>query len=196
MTPSPCGFLVALPSFPPVTHVISMPWPHLQPPPCHLPSLCGLEHSYAYGHVNGACAITGGVFYTPPAGVPAYPGYSGAYFFLDYCAQWIRCLTFPNGPNAAPVMAPFASSLSGLLVGLAVSPVDGALYYLSYSTDTVHKIQFSGAPTVVTNPRGLSGVPPSAPPPPACVGGPCMSIHSCPCVCTPFCHLLCWQAAA
>lgn len=111
---------------------------------------------YAYGHVDGACAITGGVFYTPPAGVPAYPGYSGAYFFLDYCAQWIRCLTFPNGPNAAPVMAPFASSLSGLLVGLAVSPVDGALYYLSYSTDTVHKIQFSGAPTVVTNPRGLS----------------------------------------
>ena len=46
---------------------------------------------YAYDHAGGACAITGGAFYTPPtAQFPA--DYLDDYFFADYCGGWIRKL--------------------------------------------------------------------------------------------------------
>jgi glucose/arabinose dehydrogenase len=46
---------------------------------------------YAYNHSGGACAISGGAFYSPLT--PQFPSdYSRDYFFADYCGGWIRRL--------------------------------------------------------------------------------------------------------
>ena len=45
---------------------------------------------------TGGCAITGGVFYNPPA-VQFPASYVGRYFFADFCSGWIEYLTRPMG---------------------------------------------------------------------------------------------------
>ena len=87
---------------------------------------------YAYGHgsiesgdSSLGCAITGGDFYNPNT-VQFPSGYSGKYFFLDFCNGWIHVFD----PLSHSVSS-FASDITGQnAVGLTVG-TDGSLYYLS-----------------------------------------------------------------
>lgn len=98
---------------------------------------------HAYGHVDGACAITGGTFYEPA--VLAFPSwYFGQYFFADFCGNWIRRYNPQNGAVAA-----FATGVRGP-VDLGVGP-DGALYYLARRAGYVGRIARDAAqPPVIT----------------------------------------------
>ncbi len=84
-------------------------------------------YTYAHGPVTSdtmGCAITGGTFYDPVS--PLYPKqYFGQYFFIDYCAGWMRILN----PETHAV-EPFGRQLASSPVSLEVGP-DGKLYYLS-----------------------------------------------------------------
>jgi glucose/arabinose dehydrogenase len=95
---------------------------------------------HAYGHSDGACAITGAAFYAPAIQFPS--GYEGDYFFADYCAGWIRKLD----PYSGNLIAAFASGIS-FPVDLKVAG-DGALYYLARgtgaSTGVVYRIAWVG----------------------------------------------------
>ena len=102
---------------------------------------------YAYGHVDAACAITGGAFYE--SDVLAFPAkYYGQYFFADFCAGWIKRLNPQTGTVtsfAAGVVAP---------VDLKVGP-DGALYYLARQVGRVGRISYvtSKSPAIGFNRR-------------------------------------------
>jgi glucose/arabinose dehydrogenase len=94
---------------------------------------------FQYGHSGttpAGRAITGGVFYNPPA--PQFPAsYSGRYFFCDYVAGFIYTLD-PAAPGAA---TPFLDGAVGP-VDLQVGP-DGALYYLGRSGNAgVYRVSF------------------------------------------------------
>jgi glucose/arabinose dehydrogenase len=119
-----------------------------------------------YGHGTGptvGCAITGGTFYNPAANqFPA--GYTGTYFFADYCSGWIRRLDPGNG-NA---VTDFASGINSP-VDLLVVP-DGSLLYLARGDGAVYRVIasppldfFTLAPCRVLDTRGgsalASGVP-------------------------------------
>jgi glucose/arabinose dehydrogenase len=101
---------------------------------------------YAYTHSNGACAITGGAFYSPLSN--RFPGdYFNDYFFADYCAGWIRKLD-----TAGNTVVTFATGLS-FPVGLEVAD-DGSVYYLTRgtgaSTGAVYRITYGSAPPTIT----------------------------------------------
>ena len=104
---------------------------------------------YSYDHSQG-CAITGGVFYSPP--VVSFPsGYDGLYFFADFCGNWIRVID-PDAPpanNGAPIFASSISSPVDLRVG-----ADGSLYYLARGSGAVGRIQYvaNTPPTVTQDP--------------------------------------------
>lgn len=84
---------------------------------------------YSYAHVGGACAITGGAFYSPAA--PQFPQrFFGRYFFADFCSGQIRSIN-PASPGAAEE---FASAI-GNPIALTVTP-NGALYYLARNQKT------------------------------------------------------------
>jgi glucose/arabinose dehydrogenase len=103
-----------------------------------------------YGHVGGACAITGGAFYDPSVG--QFPAdYLSDYFFADYCAGWIRKLD----PAAGNTVSGFATGISSP-VDLKVSD-DGSLYYLARGTGSttgvVYRIDYgASAPAITTHP--------------------------------------------
>jgi glucose/arabinose dehydrogenase len=115
---------------------------------------------YAYDHSAGACAITGGAFYSPLT--QQFPAsYVGDYFFADYCAGWIRKLD----PAAGNSVVSFASGMA-FPVDLKVSD-DGSLYYLARgagaSTGVVYRIQYNTeTPTVTAHPANQT-VAPGAP---------------------------------
>jgi glucose/arabinose dehydrogenase len=97
---------------------------------------------FAYGHGSGStlgCAITGGTFYNPTAS--QYPGgYTGVYFFSDYCSGWIRKLD----PASGNTVSGFATAISSA-VDLKVGD-DGLIYYLTRgSGGAVYKILYSAA---------------------------------------------------
>jgi glucose/arabinose dehydrogenase len=105
---------------------------------------------YAYNHSGGACAITGGAFYSPLT-IRFPSGYSNDYFFADYCAGWIRKLD----PAAGNSVVTFATGISSP-VDLKVSD-DGGLYYLARGTGSntgaVYRIDYgSAAPSITTHP--------------------------------------------
>lgn len=108
---------------------------------------------YTYQHGSGSglgCAITGGTFFNPAS--TNYPAqYSGNYFFLDYCGNWIDKLTL-NGSMA--MRSQFASSIAGSPVCMATGP-DGNLYFLSRSNAAVYKIVYtaSNAPLITNQPQ-------------------------------------------
>ena len=81
------------------------------------------------------CAITGGAFLT----ASGYPGqYSNAYFYADFCSQWIYYLPAPAYNTATP----FVTGLGKSAVDLHVR--DGELYYLTRDAGgTVFKITYS-----------------------------------------------------
>ena len=90
---------------------------------------------YQYPHSDGACAITGGTFYRGST----FPSqYAGSYFFLDFCADWIRYLDTNN------VVQNFATGTPGFTIDMAVGQ-DGSLYYLSRGNQTVQRIEFCGS---------------------------------------------------
>jgi glucose/arabinose dehydrogenase len=111
---------------------------------------------YAYAHGGGVgfgCAITGGTFFNPTSS--NYPTqYTGRYFFLDFCNNWIDMLTL-SGSTATRTN--FASSIAGSPVGMATGP-DGNLYFLSRANSAVYKITFTGstAPIITTQPQSIS----------------------------------------
>ena len=114
---------------------------------------------YAYSHTGGACAITGGAFYSPLT--RQFPvEYVGDYFFADYCAGWIRKLELSS--NTAQ---DFAAGIS-FPVDVEVSE-DGALYYLARgtgaSTGVVYRIEYGAqAPSITTQPSNETVAPGAA----------------------------------
>jgi glucose/arabinose dehydrogenase len=121
---------------------------------CDPPNPSFRDPLYAYEHLAGACAITGGAFYNPA--VAQFPGqYTGKYFFAEYCAGWIRVFD-PVTRTASD----FASGLTfpvDLRVGL-----DGSLYYLQRgsgsSTGQVWRIEYtsSAAPNITQHPVSIA----------------------------------------
>lgn len=115
---------------------------------------------YAYGHSGGACAITGGAFYSPPTA--QYPSdYLNDYFFADYCAGWIRKIEPATGTGVTT----FATGLTAP-VDLEVGD-DGSLYYLARgsgsNTGVVYRIRYgAAAPTITSHPASRSVAPGSA----------------------------------
>ena len=111
---------------------------------------------YTYQHGGGVgfgCAITGGTFFNPSS--TNYPAqYSGRYFFLDFCNNWIDQLTL-SGSTAT--RSNFASSIAGSPVGMATGP-DGNLYFLSRANGAVYKITFTGstAPVITNQPQNTT----------------------------------------
>jgi glucose/arabinose dehydrogenase len=86
-----------------------------------------------------ARSLIGGVFYTGRA----YPGrYAGTYFFADFIYGWMKLLRF--GDDGLPLgdAEPFGSGLSGP-VAIEQGP-DGRLYYLSYVTGELRRIDYKG----------------------------------------------------
>jgi glucose/arabinose dehydrogenase len=112
---------------------------------------------FAYGHSGGACAITGGAFYSPAA--VQYPTeYVGDYFFADYCAGWIRKIESATGGG----LATFATNIPSP-VDLKVSD-DGSLYYLARGTGSamgvVYRIEYgSSAPAITSHPASRTVAP-------------------------------------
>ncbi|MBK9401433.1 MAG: PQQ-dependent sugar dehydrogenase [Bacteroidetes bacterium] len=104
-------------------------------------------YSYAHGSGGGqGCAITGGAFFNPSA--TNYPAtYTGNYFYIDYCSNWIDRLSI-SGNTAT--RSNFASNIGGNPVGL-ITGTDGNLYFLSRSSSSLKKIVYaSGTSPVIT----------------------------------------------
>jgi glucose/arabinose dehydrogenase len=115
-------------------------WPSCEGP-CSPANVSFRDPIFAYGHGSSGttgCAIVGAAFYNPP--VSQFPsGYTGKYFFADFCSGWIR--------RFDPITNTVSDFASGVLspADLAVSP-DGSLYYLARSGGTVYRIQYNQQP--------------------------------------------------
>ncbi|MEO7165281.1 MAG: PQQ-dependent sugar dehydrogenase [Bdellovibrionia bacterium] len=99
--------------------------------------------AYAHGPIDDdkvGCAISGGTFYNPK--IPHFPDtYTGKYFFIDYCNNWMRILN----PEDKSVTT-FTKDLSPNPVSLEVGP-DGALYYMSRWMKGIFRIKYTPAPS-------------------------------------------------
>lgn len=113
-----------------------------------LPEYTSPRHAYANG-VGGACAITGGAFYSPGGG--AFPAaYANAYFFTDFCGGFIRRLD----PASNNTVTGFASGI-GSAVDLQV--YDGYLFYLAIGEGAVYRIGFGAPdPSIVKHPASVT----------------------------------------
>lgn len=111
---------------------------------------------YAYSHGSGSgqgCAITGGTFFNPSS--TTYPSqYTGNYFFIDYCSNWIDRLTI-SGSTAT--RSSFATGVAGSPVGI-IAASDGNLYFLSRSTNSLYRVEFSSgsAPVITSQPQSIT----------------------------------------
>ncbi|MEO8150683.1 MAG: PQQ-dependent sugar dehydrogenase [Bacteroidia bacterium] len=111
---------------------------------------------YSYGHGsanNEGCAITGGTFFNPPS--TNYPAkYTGCYFFVEHCNDWIGMLT-PNGSSWTD--STFATGIALGSIGI-ITGNDGNLYFLSRSGGAVYKIIYNptGAPVITNQPKSIS----------------------------------------
>jgi len=118
---------------------------------------------YTYPHgttgSNDGCAITGGTFLNSSA--TNYPStYSGKYFFIDYCNNWINYIDPSNGTKTN-----FATGLPGSENYIKTGS-DGNLYYFSIGQNSLYKIIYSGNnaaaitsdPTDVTIPQGQTAI--------------------------------------
>ena len=102
-----------------------------------------------YSQSSGACAITGGDFYSPPAS--QFPGgYAGDYFYADYCGGWIK-----NLDVATKTVAGFATGISAP-VDIKVAS-DGSLFYLSRGAGSVYRVAYtaSQSPAITQHPASL-----------------------------------------
>ena len=111
---------------------------------------------YTYGHGSGiglGCAITGGTFFNPTT--TNYPStYTGNYFFIDYCGNWIDRIAISG---STVTRSNFASSIAGFPVGLISGP-DGNLYFLSRTNSSLCKIVYttSTAPQITSQPQSIT----------------------------------------
>ena len=106
-------------------------------------------YTYIHGSAVGqGCAITGGTFFNPPSS--NYPAsFTGKYFFIDYCGNWIDVLTLSD---STATRANFASNIAGNPVSIITGP-DGNLYFLSRSNSAVYKVTYTPSlPTITINP--------------------------------------------
>ncbi len=101
---------------------------------------------YAYQHGSGpslGCAITGGTFFNPTA--TNYPSaYTGSYFYIDFCGDWIDMLTLSG---TTVTHAVFGSNIGGSPVSIVTGP-EGNLYFISRDDSAVYKILYA-APYVL-----------------------------------------------
>ncbi len=137
-------------------------WPICEGP-CNPPNAQYTDPVYYYAHFTGSttpkgCAITGGDFYNPSS--PQFPAdYTGKYFFLDYCAGFLKLID-----TSTYALQDFGTALAGQPVGLTLGP-DGSLYYISRTSDdgsgqlttgtgAVYKIAYTGvrSPQIGQNP--------------------------------------------
>jgi glucose/arabinose dehydrogenase len=121
--------------------------------PARYPAFTNPVHDYERGIVG--CAIIGATFYNPPAGAsnPFPSGYTGKYFFSDYCNRFIHMLDPQNG--YAHTVFGTDNQLPGEAVDLEVGP-DGSLYGLARGAGgVVVKIDFTGsnAPVISEQPQ-------------------------------------------
>jgi glucose/arabinose dehydrogenase len=109
---------------------------------------------YAFQH-GADCAITGGAFYNPQ-NVVFPPQYVGKYFFMDFCAGWIKTLD------------PSSGQVGNFLTGaefpndMRFAP-DGSLYYMERGMDTggqpttgkVFKVRYTANtnPSIISHPQ-------------------------------------------
>jgi glucose/arabinose dehydrogenase len=111
---------------------------------------------YAYGHGSSGgtgCAITGGTFFNPSS--TNYPStYTGRYFYIDFCSNWIDMLTLSGG---SATRSNFASNIAGSPVSL-ITGTDGNLYFLSRDNSAVYKITYAGssAPVITNQPQSVT----------------------------------------
>jgi glucose/arabinose dehydrogenase len=103
-------------------------------------------HAYTDGF-----AITGGAFYNP-ANPMFPPQFIDKYFFGDYVSGTIRRID-PAGTPPLPSTG-FATGASGP-VDLDVSPIDGSLWYIEYSSRNVKRVfvNSTSAPTIQDQPQ-------------------------------------------
>lgn len=101
---------------------------------------------FDYARAGGNCAITGGAFYTGSE----YPAeFANAYFYADFCGQWIQYVT----PGSYGNQTAFGSSLGRSAVDLQVN--GDKLYYLTRNNSgAVYRIDYTlnEPPTVTVNP--------------------------------------------
>ncbi|SFF26148.1 PQQ-dependent sugar dehydrogenase [Spirosoma endophyticum] len=116
---------------------------------------------YAYHHGSGdgfGCAITGGAFYNPT--LSRYPAsFTGKYFYQDYCNNWINVLDLSG---SVAVRSTFATGLPGNSLGLTLG-TDGYLYYLSKSSASLYRIEYTGpdlATILYAQPSSVNGTSP------------------------------------
>lgn len=99
----------------------------------------------SYPHIEGGdCALTGGTFYA----ADAFPGaFHSNYFFLDYCARWLKRIT-PDGSVVTFAPAGEKQVIRGNPISLQVG-ADGQLYYASQADGAVYSIRYqSNVPPV------------------------------------------------
>lgn len=91
---------------------------------------------------SGNCAI-GGIWYT---GNNFPPEYKNTYFLGDYGKAWIKTLQFDEQDK--PIKINNFIGSGAIVLAMAMSPIDGALYYVHLGGDPlvqeVRKISFSG----------------------------------------------------
>jgi glucose/arabinose dehydrogenase/PKD repeat protein len=98
----------------------------------------------------GGSVIAGTAFY-PTSGGPFPAAYDGALFFADYARNCIWAMRAGTSglPDSSQIET-FASSLSGP-VDLKIGP-DGALYYVGFDDDLVHRITVGPTAVVTADP--------------------------------------------
>lgn len=118
------------------------------------PAFVNPVYAYMHGSSSGqGCAITGGDFFNPTT--TNYPAtYTGNYFFMDYCNNWIDRLEISG---STITRTNFASNISGFSLGLLTAP-DGNLYFLSRTYNALYKIAYNSgtAPVISTQPQSIS----------------------------------------
>ncbi len=95
---------------------------------------------------QGNCAV-GGTWYT---GTQFPPAFQNSYFLADWGVGWIKSLTFDDN-NKLLAVSDFLSNGGGVTC-VAQHPLDGSLYYISYTYDEpgiVRKIVYGGNRTPV-----------------------------------------------
>ena len=136
---------------------------------------------YAYAHVGGACAITGGdVYPTLPSTFPT--DFAADYFFTDFCAGWIRHYDFSTGIDDMDFATGIAAPVD-LVVGS-----DGSLYSLSRGwvdgTGLVGRIDYVGAappdPNPPSEPAPAPEPAPVIPTPPVILSAPPVPVITSP----------------
>ena len=112
-------------------------WPNQEGPP--VSGYQGPIYYYAHGGGDGVgCAITGGTFFNPSS--TNYPSsYTGNYFYIDYCNNWINRLEISG---STVTRQPFATNISDDPVCIITGP-DGNLYYISRTIDAVYRIIYT-----------------------------------------------------